>query len=145
MELSFILSKQQENNRHVYWVMEMSEYLMDIKHIPGKKNVVANGLSQQGVHESYLVEVLAESYEPKLYAVYCMLTTGEMNEELPVLKESRYYVILGESLYRSMRRQIVKVPKIEECQLILSKLQAQPASKVPTKRGCDPQSNYLVT
>ncbi|KAJ9068945.1 hypothetical protein DSO57_1023485 [Entomophthora muscae] len=52
MVLSFILSKQQENSRRVRWVMEMSEYLMDIKHIPGKKNVVANGLSRQGVHES---------------------------------------------------------------------------------------------
>ncbi|KAJ9068746.1 hypothetical protein DSO57_1025508 [Entomophthora muscae] len=28
---------------------------------------------------------------------------------------------------------------------LLSKLQAQPASKVPTKQVCDPQSNYPVT
>ncbi|KAJ9061506.1 hypothetical protein DSO57_1019966 [Entomophthora muscae] len=122
MALFFILSKQQENSRRVHWVMEMFKYLMDIKHIPGKKNIVANGLSQQGVHKSYLMEVLAESYKPKLYAVYCMLTIGEMNMELPVLKESRYYVILGESLYRSMHGQIVKVPNIEEHQLILCKV-----------------------
>ncbi|KAJ9063288.1 hypothetical protein DSO57_1001726 [Entomophthora muscae] len=102
--------------------MEMSKYLMDIKHISGKKNVVANGLSRQGAHKSYLMEVLEESYEPKLYAVYCMLTTGKMNVKLPVLKESRYYVILGEAQYRSMRGRIVKVPKIEEHQMILRKV-----------------------
>ncbi|KAJ9070911.1 hypothetical protein DSO57_1002541 [Entomophthora muscae] len=94
MVLSFIPSKQQENGRHVRWVMEMSKYLMDIKHIPEKKNIVTNGLTRQGAHKSYLMKVLAESYEPKLYAVYCMLITGKMNAELPVLKESRYYVIL---------------------------------------------------
>ncbi|KAJ9090317.1 hypothetical protein DSO57_1003844 [Entomophthora muscae] len=87
MALSFILRKQQENERRVRWVMEMFEYLMDIKHIPRKKNVVADGFSRQGVHESCLVKVLAESYELKLYAVYHMLTTGEMDVELPVLKE----------------------------------------------------------
>ncbi|KAJ9072361.1 b(0,+)-type amino acid transporter 1 [Entomophthora muscae] len=75
MPLSFILSKQQENSRRMRWVMEMSEYLMEIKYIPGKKNIISNGLSRQGAHESYLTETLAESYGPKLYAVYQMLTT----------------------------------------------------------------------
>ncbi|KAJ9067747.1 hypothetical protein DSO57_1036050 [Entomophthora muscae] len=73
--LSFILSKQQENSRQAHWVMEMSKYLMDIKHIPGKKNMVANRMSQQGEQEMYLVEQLAESYETKLFAIYRLLTT----------------------------------------------------------------------
>ncbi|KAJ9054081.1 hypothetical protein DSO57_1018340 [Entomophthora muscae] len=102
MVLSFILIKQQENGRCVCWVMEMSKYLMDIKHIPGKKNVVVNGLSHQGQQEMYLVELLAGSYKTELFAIYCLLTTGEMDVKVAVLRESHHYVIIGEGLYRSM-------------------------------------------
>ncbi|KAJ9085350.1 hypothetical protein DSO57_1014975 [Entomophthora muscae] len=99
----------------------MSKYLRDIKQIPGKKNVVADGLSFQGEQEMCLVEQLVESYKTKLFAIYCLLTTEEMNAEVAVLRDSCHYVIIGKELYRSMHRHLVKVPKIEECRLILCK------------------------
>ncbi|KAJ9061449.1 hypothetical protein DSO57_1020663 [Entomophthora muscae] len=122
MVLSFILSKQQENSHWVSWVMEMSKYLIDIKHIPGKKNVVANELLHQGEQETYLVEQLVESYKTKLFAIYYLLKTGEMDAKVAVLRDSCHYVIIEEVLYCSMRRRLVKVSKIEECYLILCKV-----------------------
>ncbi|KAJ9059435.1 hypothetical protein DSO57_1002431 [Entomophthora muscae] len=87
---------------------------MDIKHIPGKKNIVANGLSLQREQEICLVEQLVESYENKLFAIYCLLTTEEIDAEVAVLRDSCHYVIIREVLYWYMCRRLVKVPKIEE-------------------------------
>ncbi|KAJ9069411.1 hypothetical protein DSO57_1018797 [Entomophthora muscae] len=103
-------------------VMKMSKYLMELKNIPGKKKVVVNGLSHQGEQEMYLVEQLAESYETKLFTIYCLLTTGEMDADVTVLRDSCHYVIIGEGIYQSMREHLVKVPKIEECSLTLRKV-----------------------
>ncbi|KAJ9075622.1 hypothetical protein DSO57_1034091 [Entomophthora muscae] len=80
----------------------MSEYLLDIKNFPGKKNVVANELSRQGGYDVLSAKSKVPQYVPKLQAIYTLLSQGEMSTDFPILKECILYITIESELYRSM-------------------------------------------
>lgn len=98
--------------------MEMSEYVLEIKHIPNKRNLVTDGLAHQ-LAESFLTKYHGEDYEPELDATFRLLSCGEQLQNDNILAKSLNYVIVNQCFYQGLKDSVVLVPKIQQRKFIL--------------------------
>ena len=60
--LTYLLTKPKLDAREIRWVSKLASYTFDLKHLPGKKNVVADALSHDPFAEAIGRRLLREPY-----------------------------------------------------------------------------------
>lgn len=119
MAVKFIMNNLNPTGRRMRWLLELMDYDFEIVHIPGKANLIADGLSRQF---SLLAEAI-EGWESEIQRLIPTLTDGTLpmgiNNLTTFLKSCNRFVMISNALFKKGDSKLVRVPKVVDRHQIL--------------------------
>ncbi|KAJ9085988.1 hypothetical protein DSO57_1008776 [Entomophthora muscae] len=101
MAVKFIMDNLGTNSQRVCWFLSLLDYDFNIKHIPGKDNVVADGLSRQF---TLLAEI--SSYEEWLQKICDLaeqrVSPKSLGEVERFISDSTKFTMVGDTIFRKV-------------------------------------------
>lgn len=64
--ITYLFSQPRLNPRQARWVQTLSEHHLDVRHKPGKENIVADALSRRADYQPVMLTALFTKYQPTL-------------------------------------------------------------------------------